>query len=263
METAIDAHAATLAQLSAAARPLTGAMTDYDALLEHIGGARFVLIGEASHGTHEFYEERARITQRLIAERRFSAVAVEADWPDAYRVNRYLRGQGDDNAGEQALAGFKRFPTWMWRNTEVVRFVEWLRSFNQSLPAHAAPVGFYGLDLYSLFTSIAEVLKYLDEVDPEAARDARQRYACFDHFGSSSERYGYLAHHGLSASCRDAVIAQMQDLNARAAEYMRRDGQAASDALFYVQQNARLIANARLRAEAGPGRLRSDRRCSV
>lgn len=244
METAIDAHAATLAQLSAAARPLTGGMTDYDALLEHIGGARFVLIGEASHGTHEFYEERARITQRLIAERRFSAVAVEADWPDAYRVNRYLRGQGDDNSGEQALAGFKRFPTWMWRNTEVVRFVEWLRSFNQSLPAHAAPVGFYGLDLYSLFTSIAEVLKYLDEVDPDAARDARQRYACFDHFGSSSERYGYLAHHGMSASCKEAVIAQMQDLNARAAEYMRRDGQEASDALFYVQQNARLIANA-------------------
>lgn len=244
METIIDAPAATLAPLTAAARPLTGAVTDYDALLEHIGGARFVLIGEASHGTHEFYEERARITQRLIAERQFSAVAVEADWPDAYRVNRYLRGQGEDRSGEQALGGFKRFPTWMWRNTEVVRFVEWLRSYNQSLPSSAAPVGFYGLDLYSLFTSIAEVLRYLDEVDPDAARDARERYACFDHFGRSSERYGYSAHHGLSASCKKAVIAQMQDINFRAADYMKRDGPAASDALFYAQQNARLVANA-------------------
>lgn len=244
MESTLDANATFMARLTAAARPLTGGSTDYDALLDNIGGARFVLIGEASHGTHEFYNERARITQRLIAEMHFSAVAVEADWPDAYRVNRYLRCQGEDNSGEQALAGFKRFPTWMWRNTEVVHFVDWLRTYNLTLPSNVAPVGFYGLDLYSLFTSIAEVLRYLDKVDPSAARDARERYACFDHFGRSSERYGYMAHHGVSPSCKEAVIAQMHDINSRAAEYMKRDGQAASDEVFYVQQNARLVANA-------------------
>lgn len=244
METTSDGHATLHSRVAAAARPLTGGMEDYDVLLERIGAARFVLIGEASHGTHEFYEERARITQRLIAEKGFSAVAVEADWPDAYRVNRYLRGQGEDKSGEKALAGFKRFPTWMWRNTEVVRFIEWLRAYNESLPPRAAHVGFYGLDLYSLFTSIAEVLRYLDRVDPEAARHARARYACFDHFGKSSERYGYSASYGLSASCQDAVIAQMHELNSRAADYMRRDGRAASDELFHAQQNARLVANA-------------------
>lgn len=245
METTTDAYAPpTLSDVIAAAQPLTGSVEDYDPLLEKIGTARFVLIGEASHGTHEFYEERARMTQRLIAEKHFSAVAVEADWPDAYRVNRYLRGQGEDSSGEQALAGFKRFPTWMWRNTEVVRFIEWLRRYNESLPAHTAHVGFYGLDLYSLFTSIAEVLRYLDQVDPEAARHARARYACFDHVGKNSERYGYLTSYGLSASCKDAVIAQMHELNSRAAEYMKRDGRAAKDALFYAQQNARLVTNA-------------------
>lgn len=244
METKTDAHASPLSWVMAAARPLMGSIEDYDVLLERIGAARFVLIGEASHGTHEFYEERARITQRLIAEKGFSAVAVEADWPDAYRVNRYLRGQGEDKSGEQALAGFKRFPTWMWRNTEVVRFIEWLRRYNESLPSRLPPVGFYGLDLYSLFTSISEVLRYLDKVDPQAARQARARYACFDHFGRSSERYGYSTSYGLSASCQDAVIAQMHELNARVAEYVKRDGRAASDELFYAQQNARLVTNA-------------------
>src|SRR5688572_8729550 len=112
--------AALVDQIRAAALPLSGAPADYDRLLEHIGEARFVLIGEASHGTHEFYRERAVITQRLIEEQGFRAVAVEADWPDAYRVNRYVRGQSDDESANQALGGFRRFPAWMWRNGVVL-----------------------------------------------------------------------------------------------------------------------------------------------
>ena len=117
------------------AHPLTGAAVDYDPLMDRIGDARFVLLGEASHGTHEFYHERAEITKRLIREKGFIAVAVEADWPDAYRVNRYVRGVSDDMFGIDALADFRRFPTWMWRNTDVVEFVEWLRAHNDGLPS--------------------------------------------------------------------------------------------------------------------------------
>src|ERR1700716_3831202 len=120
-----------------AAVPLTGRREDYDALLDRVGDARFVLIGEASHGTHEFYRDRAEITKRLIVEKGFNAVAVEADWPDAYRVNNFVRGRSDDRNAEQALSGFKRFPTWMWRNTDVVEFVEWLRDRNQLVGAAA------------------------------------------------------------------------------------------------------------------------------
>jgi predicted phosphoribosyltransferase len=147
-----------------AAHRLIGADRDYDPLMALIGDARFVLLGEASHGTHEFYRERARITQRLIDEKGFAAVAVEADWPDAYRVNRYVRGAGDDFDAVEALADFRRFPRWMWRNTEVVEFIDWLRAHNDALPPNAERTGFYGLDLYSLHASMKAVLQYLEQV---------------------------------------------------------------------------------------------------
>src|SRR5919199_2606802 len=119
-----DNSTTALAQIvREAAQPLEGAATDYDSLLEMIGDARFVLIGEASHGTHEFYSERAMITRRLIREKGFTAVAVEADWPDAYRVNRYVRGLGGDASAVESLGDFGRFPTWMWRNADVVDFI--------------------------------------------------------------------------------------------------------------------------------------------
>ena len=179
-----------LAQTSAVARavhesaqPLHGTSSDFDALLRLVGDVHYVLIGEASHGTHEFYRIRAEITKRLIREKGFSAVAVEADWPDAWRVNRYVRGGGEDGDATEALSGFLRFPQWMWRNADVLDFVGWLRAYND---AHAEPsrqVGFYGLDLYSLHASMAAVLRFLDVVDPDAAVRARNRYACFDHFG--------------------------------------------------------------------------------
>jgi erythromycin esterase-like protein len=156
--------------LQEAAHPLTGTAAEYDPLIGLIGDARFVLLGEASHGTHEFYRERARITQRLIQEKGFTAVAVEADWPDAYRVNCYVRGESRDASPEEALRGFQRFPTWMWRNTDVVDFIGWLRAHNEALPPGAPKVGFYGLDLYSLYASIDAVLRYLEKVDPEGAR---------------------------------------------------------------------------------------------
>src|SRR5688500_9078785 len=202
-----EAMSARLAEVvRGAARARKGAAGDYDPLLEWVGASRFVLLGEASHGTHEFLQERAEITKRLITEKGFTAVAVEADWPDAYRVNRYVRGESEDADAREALGGFRRFPTWMWRNTVVVEFVEWLRAYNDALPASATKVGFYGLDLYSLYTSIEAVLVYLDKVDPEAARRARGRYSCFEHFGEDTTAYAYAAAYGAAESCEPAVV---------------------------------------------------------
>ena len=205
------------------AHRLTGAPREYDPLMDLIGDARFVLLGEASHGTHEFYHERALITQRLIEEKGFTAVAVEADWPDAYRVNRYVRGASDDVYGIEALADFRRFPAWMWRNTDVVEFVEWLRVRNDSLPVGALATGFYGLDLYSLHVSMEAVVRFLEKVDPEAAKQARTRYACFDHFGRDTQVYGFVTGTGLARSCEDEVVTQLVELQRRAMEYARRD----------------------------------------
>jgi erythromycin esterase-like protein len=229
-----------------AATPLTRDGADYDPLLRQIGDARFVLLGEASHGTHEFYRERARITKRLIREKGFTAVAVEADWPDAWRVNRYVQNQSTDGDAVEALGGFERFPAWMWRNADILDFVGWLREHNDALQPDAHRIGFYGLDLYSLHASIVAVLQYLDKVDPAGAERARRRYACFENFGEDAQAYGYAAGMGLSPSCESAVVAQLTDLQRRAAEYARRDGRIAEEDFFYAQQNARLIKNAEL-----------------
>lgn len=223
---------------------ITGDISDYDALLRRIGDAPFVLIGEASHGTHDFYRERARITQRLIEEQGFTAVAVEADWPDALRVNRYVRGISDDPDDDSALAGFQRFPVWMWRNQDVRVFVNWLRGYNDSLQPGQPKCGFYGLDLYSLYTSIEQVLAYLDKVDPEAARRARYRYSCFEQFGEDSQAYGYSAGFGMSKPCEDEAVRQLLDMQRAAGRYAQMDGQPAADEYFYAEQNARVIRDA-------------------
>lgn len=226
------------------ARPLRKTQSDYDELLELAGNRRFVLIGEASHGTHEFYDHRARITQRLIREKGFHAVAVEADWPDAYRVNTYVRHAGSDRNANEALSDFERFPIWMWRNTVVRDFIEWLRKQNQGQPQGSPQAGFYGLDLYSLNASIRAVLVYLDKVDPEGARRARFRYSCFDHYSEDTQGYGYATSFGLTQSCEDEVVAQLTELQRRAVEYAQRDGRVAADEFFYAEQNARLVRNA-------------------
>jgi erythromycin esterase-like protein len=234
-------HSTALRTLRDEAVPLSGGRGDYDLLLERIGDAKLVLLGEASHGSHEFYRERARISRRLIEEKGFRAVAVEADWPDAYRVNRYARGASEDRDAEEALRGFRRFPTWMWRNAEVLDFVGWLRAHNEADPER--PASFFGLDLYSLASSAAAVIDYLEAIDPAAAGRARQRYGCFEHFAGEQD-YGRLATLGVSESCRQAVLDQLTELRHSAAAYLRRDGIAAEDEQFYAEQNARAVASA-------------------
>jgi erythromycin esterase-like protein len=213
-----------------------------DRLLELVGDAHFVLLGEASHGTHEFYAERAEITQRLIIEKGFCAVAVEADWPDAYRVNRFVRGAGSDETAEEALRGFERFPSWMWRNTVVLDFVGWLRERNDRVAGkRSMQTGFYGLDLYGLFRSISEIIAYLEKVDPTAAERARERYACFDHYGGDAQQYGMAAGFGAGESCEAEVVEQLVDLQEHAMEYARRDGLFAGDDAFHAEQSARTV----------------------
>ena len=226
-------HAMPIDTDTAAARLLDA--IDHDATI--------VLIGEATHGTHEFYRYRADLTRALVEQRGFGIVAVEADWPDAYRANRWVRGLGDDGTVEAALGDFTRFPRWMWRNREVVRFLRWLRAANDERPA-GHKVGFYGLDLYSLHRSMAEVIEYLDRVDPMAARRARHGYACFDAFGNDVQAYGFAASLNLQRSCEDEAVQQLVQLQRSAADYATRDGHVAADDYFVAEQNARVVRNA-------------------
>ena len=225
-------------------RPLRSVDDVIEPVLDMVGDARVVMIGEASHGTHEFYAYRAAITRRLITDRGFTAVCAEADWPDAWRVNRFVRGFDDDGNAAEALAGFKRFPQWMWRNTVVLEFVNWLRAHNASLGDERRRAGFYGIDLYSLGGSIGAVLAYLDKTDPEAAKRARYRYSCFEDFGEDPQSYGYAASFDLGRSCADEVVKQLVELRGKAGDYAKRDGRVAQDEYFYAEQNARVIQNA-------------------
>jgi erythromycin esterase-like protein len=234
----------TLETIRASANQLSGSPDDFAPLLSRIGNARLVLLGEASHGTHEFYRIRAEITKRLIREKGFRAVAIEGDWPDAYTVNRYVRGRAGFDEASDALDGFLRFPQWMWRNADVLDFLGWLRGWNDARPDDDAKVGFYGLDLYSLRASMAAVLSYLHQVDPEAAQRAARRYACFDQFGEDPQTYGYATASGMSASCETEVLRQLMELLARGREYATRDGRLEPDALFFAAQNAKVVASA-------------------
>ena len=232
-----------LASLRARARPLAGERRDYDALMALVGDARIVLLGEASHGTHEFYRERARITKRLIGELGFTAVAIEGDWPDAHRVSRYIQGARADRDAERALAGFARFPTWMWRNADVLDFVGWLRAHNEARHHTARRVGFYGLDLYSLGSSMEAVIDYLAEQDPAAAARAQARYECLrSHAGGSG--YGEAVLLGVAEPCRRHVIAQLVEMRRKAGEYLAHDGLAAQEEYFFAEHNAAVVANA-------------------
>ncbi len=224
--------------------PLQSAPQDFDPLLGLIGDAQYVLLGEATHGTHEFYRTRAEITKRLIVERGFTAVCIEGDWPDAYRVNRFVHATGEDSEAAEALGGFKRFPTWMWRNAEVLDFVSWLREHNDRVPVGDRKGGFYGLDLYSMYASIDAVVRYLERIDPQAADRARQRYACLERFEEQPEAYGYALYAGLHPSCRSEVLSELLEIQRRASQYAKLDGRIAEDEYFYAEQNARVVADA-------------------
>lgn len=229
-----------------ACRDAPGGIPDRAELLDLVGDARIVLIGESTHGTREFYAARWEITRMLIEDKGFTAVAAEADWPDAYRINRYIHHQGSDTSAEGSLRGFERFPAWMWRNTVMLDVVSWLRQHNDQRAANDGnPVGFYGLDLYSLHRSMHEVVGYLDRVDPEAAGRARARYACFDHVSAGDgQAYGYTAAFGAGESCETEVVEQLLDLQRHATDYVRADGVTARDEQFYAERNAWSVRNA-------------------
>ena len=211
---------------------------DIDALIDRVGDARLVLLGEATHGSSEFYRMRARITKELITRRGFNFVAVEADWPDAARIDDYVLG--GTRRSKLEFTPFARFPAWMWRNEEVHDFVSWLRAHNQQQPERADRVGFHGLDLYSMFTSIAAVLAYLDEVDPDAARVARVRYGSLTPWQKDPAAYGRAVLAGRYESSEKAVVSILRDMLARRLEYARRDG----EAFFDASQNAKVVTDA-------------------
>lgn len=217
------------------ARPLAGEPSDWDELLDLVGDARIVMLGEATHGTAEFYAARAYITRRLIAERGFDVVAIEGDWPDAYRVNQFV--QGGPGIALEALEGFRRFPTWMWRNTVVLDFVSWLRRHNDQV---GRKVGFYGLDVYSLHASVEAVLAYLTRVDPSAAERARAHYACLEPFREDTQLYALHAHY-LDKSCEHEVVRELTAMQAARLRYVAHSG---PEAYFDAELNALAAANA-------------------
>ncbi|MGD9740465.1 MAG: erythromycin esterase family protein [Bauldia sp.] len=194
---------------------------------DRFADARIVLLGEATHGTSEFYRARAAITRRLIAEHGFTIVAVEADWPDAGRVDRFVRHRGRGSAPDTA---FTRFPSWMWRNEEVAAFAVWLRDHNEPLPAERR-AEFRGLDVYSMRSSIAAVLAYLDRVDPAAAKRARDRYGCLTPWQAEPSWYGHVVMRGDADPCEDAVVAELQSLLDRQLDYEAKDGEDFFDAV--------------------------------
>jgi len=207
-----------------------------DPLLARIGDARIVLLGEASHGTSEFYRMRERISRELITKRGFRFVAIEGDWPDAARVDHYVRHL---EYPPSEWTAFARFPVWMWRNNEVGAFIDWLRHHNAALKG-ASRVAFHGLDLYSLYDSIRAVLKYLDQVDPHSAQVARERYGCLTPWQSDPATYGHAALTGAYPTCEADVVRVLTDLLHKRRDYAERDGERFMDAV----QNARLITNA-------------------
>jgi len=227
-----------VAELEDLARPLDGP-AHLDPLIEAIGDAKYVLLGEATHGTSEFYKWRTEITQQLIAQKHFSFVAVEGDWPDCYRVNRFVKG-GEGNSAQDVLHAFSRWPTWMWANREVVDLVRWLRARNDRM-LDDRKIGFYGLDVYSLWDSMHAVVEYLESVDPALARAARAAYRCFEPYGEDAQEYAR-ATAIVPTTCEREALSVLAALRDKAPEY-RGDGH---DAFFNAEQNALVARNAEL-----------------
>ncbi|WP_373044248.1 erythromycin esterase family protein [Vulgatibacter sp.] len=226
-------------KVRAAARPLQQP-SDLDPLLERIGDARVVLLGEATHGTSEYYGWRARISERLLLEKDFSFLAVEGDWPDCYRLSRYVKGREDAGGSAfEVLHAFDRWPTWMWANQEIVELAEWLRTFNEGREPDDR-VGFFGLDVYSLWDSLHAVLDFVRKIDGASLEHARQALRCFDPYGEDAQVYAR-ATRFVGESCEAEVVGLLRDLRARR-EALRADG--SRDAFFDAEQNALVARNA-------------------
>jgi erythromycin esterase len=224
-----------LDQIAELARPLHGP-GDLDPLIDRVGDARFVLVGEASHGTAEFYWWRAELTKRLILERGFGFVAVEGDWPDCFEVNCWVKGRaGRDDSAAATLGRFERWPTWMWANTEVAEFVDWLRGYNRRT---GADVGFYGLDVYSLWESMDRILRYLHDEHPDDLTAAKTALACFEPYVEDPQRYAH-ATRFVPEGCEREVVGLLADL--RRLTYDRQPG---SEADFDALQNSEVLAGA-------------------
>ena len=229
-----------LEALRSLARPITGAASDYDDLIDLVGDNYFVLLGESTHGTREFYRERARLTRRLIEEKGFTVVVFEADWPDAYDLNEFIHGRGPASA-EAALQTFSRFPRWMWQNDEIRELAEWMRTYNAG--RREDPVGVYGMDLYSVKESAEDVIAFLKETDPDAATRAQQRYKCLQPYDTDEmDRYGAEVASDRRASCRPQVAAQLEEMRSRV-EKAGRGHRPGDDRLISAWQNARVVAN--------------------
>jgi protein-L-isoaspartate(D-aspartate) O-methyltransferase len=207
-----------------------------DSLLERVGEARIVLLGEATHGTKEFYEMRSQITRQLIEKKGFNFIAIEGDWPDAAQIDNYIRHV---DCPITEWTAFARFPIWMWRNNSVKNFIDWLHSYNAEITSKKK-ISFYGLDLYSLYNSIDSILKYLDDIDPDAASIARERYGCLSPWQKDPATYGRLAISGAYQSCEKEVLAMLTDILQKKQDYTEYDGERFLDTV----QNARLVANA-------------------
>ncbi|CAF3573475.1 unnamed protein product [Adineta steineri] len=222
-------------------------ISDYDSILSAIGDAEIVMIGEASHGSHEFYSHRAEITKRLIQEKGFTIIACEADWPPAYRVNRWVKGISSSTIKDanDALKDFTRFPSWMWRNTVVLDFISWLRDYNEQLDEQKKKIGFFGLDLYSLQSSREEVINYLENNAPDLAKLARKNYRCFEKYSDEHE-YGVCAGTNLSSSCEKEAIKVLTKMLERHAKLIAKDNgnDTDIDECFYAMENAKIVREA-------------------
>lgn len=227
------------AQIRDLALPLTG-FPDLDPLVERLGPMHFACLGEASHGTHEFYRWRADLSRRLIEEKGFTWIGVEGDWPDCWRINRWVRGvTAPDLSARQVLAGFERWPTWMWANSDVADFLDWLRAWNLARPADQR-VGFYGLDVYSLWDSLRELIAWLDEHAPAAVAQALQAWQCFVPYGEDPHQYAW-ATRLVPESCEDEVVAVLAEVRRRAAP---ASGSPDDEGAFDAWQNAEVATNA-------------------
>jgi erythromycin esterase-like protein len=246
-QTLTESDAQLAEEIKRVATPLTaGDSSGYDSLLDAIGDARIVMMGEASHGTHEFYRERALITKRLIEEKGFTFVGIEGAWPDVWRLNQYV--QGGEGSARDAMAVFSRYPTWMWGNLDVLHFIEWFRRYNDTLPAGSRKAAFYGIDIRGLFDAISMVVSYLERVDPPFANEAREQYACFERFGGDLEAYGYAAGLGLVEKCERQANEVWAELQRRREDLIRAGGE---DAYTFALIAASVVRNGERSSRAG------------